>query len=207
MKITFLALFILACTAGNMNVFKNIEKDTATAISNQCIHYSGNTYTIFYNQTSKHFYIVRFVAKPQIPANIKFIQYSTGQLRMSNMDNNEILNFSLDDNIYSITEAFGRSYEKTLLINGSGQQGFITDPGIIGGVVELSCKCKKNGTKADCDHGGEGSNGCAVQDGGGVSPFNWENNCSVSCNEGYYACCNKSPVKNDSSFIVTPVIL
>jgi hypothetical protein len=50
---------------------------------------------------------------------------------------------------------------------------------------DSDCNCG-----AKCMSGGQGSNGCSIDCSGKIGTITVGRNCSVSCGEGYFACCN-----------------
>ncbi|MBK9109856.1 MAG: hypothetical protein IPM92_16160 [Saprospiraceae bacterium] len=66
-----------------------------------------------------------------------------------------------------------------------GNGGPLSDPD----VEEVSCKCKANTDKSNCDHGGKGSTECTIEHGGTLVGSGIQMKCGVKCETGYYACC------------------
>lgn len=56
------------------------------------------------------------------------------------------------------------------------------DEGLVDLVNLGKCRCVWWSSYERCESGGEGAKSCSNSD------------CAVSCNEGYYACCNKDPI-------------
>ena len=94
-----------------------------------------------------------------------------------------------DQQTYSVGTFSGLTYEQRLL--NSTLTNFLTS--WENDIYELSCKCIPKGDAAECEQGGSGSSGCEVTDGGGIGSANWNNHCSVTCENMHYACCNEVP--------------
>lgn len=82
---------------------------------------------------------------------------------------------------YGLTKVSGTQVYPLFYGNG----GPLPDPD----VAEVSCKCKVNNDKSNCDHGGKGSTECSIEHGGTLVGSGIQMKCTVKCEIGYYACC------------------
>lgn len=148
---------------------------------------SAKDYSLFLNKDTKEFYLLQTKSKVSIPKNSSFVEFSEKR-GLVIRDKSGTITYTLGENIYGIAHMKGKEFVNALTVNSNGNLNFIPNVGTV--IFELACGCVSNGTTSDCDSGGAGSNGCSVTDGGSVG-IGWNNGCSVSCNEGYYACCNE----------------
>ena len=187
MKILLISILSLSLAC----LYSTNHADVNPSSKGGLIHVSGNDFTLFFNLESEDFYLLQAKEKITVPKDCSFQRYDkAGGLVVFDNNTSGTTAFHLGDQIYGIAHMSGEKYTKSLILNTKEGVNFVPNPG--GVIEELSCACypSSSGSRS-CDSGGEGSNGCEITDGGGTGTINWNNQCQVSCNTGFYACCNE----------------
>lgn len=185
-------LFMMLATCLGLTVCSShIQNLSATKTGTYLLHTSSHARTIFYDPASEVFYVLQTTQKLDVPTTCTFVAYEKkGALTIRDEASNSSTAYVLNTTTYGISAMKGKKYaEKLLTTDSKNRISFVNniDDVFVGA---FACVCHGVGTSHLCQHGGPGSSGCSVTDGGSVG-VGWENGCSVSCNTGYYACCNE----------------
>lgn len=196
---SFYLLFFIVFASCKSNV-SDVPSDDSDDIevrsnsSDALVYKVFGDYTVFYSESQNKFFQIQYENKPVLTGSYEFVEYGREVLKIREVSSRDILEFSFSDeahhNIYGLGAFAGSGYNDNLLIQTGGNTDITDDP------QALSCTCKKNGTQPACEHGGVGSNACSVADGGSLG-VGGKNECSVICNDGYYACCNELAIDDD----------
>ena len=189
----FFLFFFMVFTSCKSNV-SDIPLEATDVIesrnssSDELIFKVFSDYTIFYSEYQDRFFHMQYTTPPVLTGAYEFVEFSGGIFKIRETTSRNILSFSFSQNsyhnIYGLGEFSGTDYNENYLIQSGGDIDITDNP------QALSCTCKRDGTQPACGHGGVGSNACSVTDGGSLG-VGGKNECSVSCNDGYYACCNE----------------
>lgn len=144
---------------------------------------------VFYDVKNDVFYLLQTNAKLNIPTKCSFVEYQNGLLTILDVATSTPVSYALSENIYGVSKMKGNKYNEVLLSKRKTRFVEAKDAkldAIVAAVVP--CGCRIVGSGSECQSGGSGSTSCSTS--GRIGAFG-ERSCSVSCNSGYYACCNK----------------
>lgn len=157
---------------------ENVDLSASNRSSNSLIGTSTSYGYLFYKESNSTFYFVQTDSSYTLSSTLTYTSSSSDSLTISN--NGVTLAFGLNSNAYGIGEFSGDVAEENLLTESGGTTIFVSDDDVLG---NLSCKCTIGTGGLYCDHGGVGSSSCSVSTS--------EGSCSVSCDDGWTACCNE----------------
>lgn len=189
----FKFIYILCITLGTLAIYSchadlkdsiNIEHNRnsnvdSRSVSNYLKYKIGQNYTIYFNEMTKRFYLVQQTLPGNLNNNYSFISYQAGKLVLKDETLNQINTYELNTNgVYGIATMKG--IESIVF---TPDMDWIDDDIL----AKLYCKCRKNGeSPKPCTSGGEGATECSQTIKAGPIV---EQDCTVKCGEGHYACC------------------
>ena len=146
-------------------------------------------YVLFFNPTDSLFFLVQTTQKVVVPNECKFASYSKSELSIIDAVTQKATTYKVGGDIIGISKMGGPRYFQAFTTEAGGSIQIDANPD--SDVWGLVCNCVSNSTTTSCQSGGLNSNGCEITDGGQVAGVAWTNHCQVSCNTGFYACCNE----------------